>query len=79
MLLFCAAWPDGLIPDANHQAVDIRRLQLLAHAIDFRQIADRPDSHAMPHIVVHCDALHLGVDALQCSWGCTRSASARLR
>ena len=62
--LSCAA-PARSVADADHQRIDIRRLQLAAHLVQLGQIADRPDAHAKPDVGIQRDALHLGVDALQ--------------
>src|SRR6185295_12024391 len=54
-----------LITDADHERVQIGGAQSRAQAIELGEVADRPDAHAMPDIVIHRDALHGGVDALQ--------------
>src|SRR5882757_2530333 len=43
----------GLVPDADDQGVDVRRLKLLAQPVELVQLVDGPDSHTMPDIRVH--------------------------
>ena len=54
-----------LLADADHERVEVRGAQPRAQAIELGEIGDRADAHAMPHVVVDRDALHVGVDALQ--------------
>src|SRR5690242_8043950 len=58
-------WRIASVPDANHQPVDVCGLELLAHLVQLLEVADGPDTHAMPDIVVDGDALNLRVDSLQ--------------
>src|SRR5438270_11281971 len=61
----CLLISSALVPDPDHQRIDLRRPQLPAHPVELVETGDRPDAHAMPDVVVHRDAPYLGVDPLE--------------
>src|SRR5215468_4454407 len=53
-----------LLTDTDQHRIEIRAAQSRAQPIELGQVRDRPDAHAVPHVVVDRHALHVGVDAL---------------
>src|SRR5690349_2913256 len=54
----------ALLSDADQHRIEIRGAQSRAQPVELGEIADGPDAHAVPHVFVDRDALHVGIDAL---------------
>src|SRR5580658_10309456 len=53
---------DGSLIDPNDHRIQIARAQLLADAVEPRQVLDRTDAHAVPDVAVHRDSLYGRID-----------------